>query len=1211
VQGKKLYPENVWGIFKQTSEYVPEELNISKKKGKYQLFEVVFTKIISLIQKNFSWKVTPIQGDGGVDFLGEQTLLNINELDINVRILVGGQCKRGKNKVNSITSLSASLMKMIHNYHPVSIIIGLATEISKKEKIQATNMYEDLSQASVTILEISQIDLLIRQYFEYLEPIFQYSLTSEKISILKSHFSKSSINKRDIEVEVSKSQKGETGTPFSVKIEIKSPLLSENDLRLQYINPQNDNKRSQLVLINPSLSIKNNGIEIIADKGFSKEFVFKFVSYLAGEQPLGKIHIKLGSRIIKDVSLGKIELADRYHPIFYWDPYRYERKRFEDLLNQMSAGRVFAIGIVGSGGSGKTRLSQEFGFYAEQKGVEFFSISHINNLDRPLKLIGDIFCTFVPGSENNLEKGLCIQKRLHQLNPSLAQKSKSLLNYLFSTPLDEKPGTVNKTILIQIFVTLAIGFLQENSLVLHLCDLHWCQNEVLMILSEFVNGLRDLSRHSPTKVLFLFEGRINEILQYHDFGQQTRHSTISFERFVFNNCDERIEIRPLNKKLSEGFLYNLFENSQSFEKRIPTKLIPHQKTLIEGILQYAEGNPFHMIEQIKLLLYKGIINRNERTGLLFLVKPLLSQYSAPNDVEILIRNRFNYIREDSGQLATLIQCVGLIKDRIPRVLFNLLKNQFAPLASEKDLEKTDIISFSKDSFSEVRFRHENYFQVIGNIPILNDQKSIAAKCYLEWMDREKTQEPEFFLDKARILALMEGSTKKDIEDNLLNALDMSEKQDHYHTAGRALEYFLKLQENPEEVFKSGIYEKMISRMTYQSKLAAFIMLTGDWEKASGLYIQLIKLNDSWHQKRLDYYDKNQIENLEYLRYEAVVQLANTYINQLKTHLSISILKSNLKYIAIKAKSENDSLKWNSLKIRALNRLGVAQWHDGNYSDSLETLSQSLFEFKRNLPNNLPNEISVLEHISLLDYGAVLLHRDALNGIEEIEKSIKIVEKIKVSPRYRILADITLVLAKMVQISQKKVKSHNTRLKALLKFEEELKTYYYQARKYGFIQEQSAAGLLIGILGALSLNDYFAKRWFMETISICFHHNRLETLWKAHLNLAQFLLEINEKESSALHTKYAYGIIKKDLSTRKGTQAEYRINYFTLPLAQILRIWRTLDSDNSIELLTKYPFLENMFCKTNQNKLKVDRHKFLKDHVSLIHKGQSDYFLYGA
>jgi hypothetical protein len=97
-------------------DYVWDKLTVNKKlktnlkllqtssfqEKKYQLFEVLFARLMELIQPEFHWEVTPVQGDEGIDLIGKKQLFHIPNFNIEGYLTILGQCKRRKHYRSSI-----------------------------------------------------------------------------------------------------------------------------------------------------------------------------------------------------------------------------------------------------------------------------------------------------------------------------------------------------------------------------------------------------------------------------------------------------------------------------------------------------------------------------------------------------------------------------------------------------------------------------------------------------------------------------------------------------------------------------------------------------------------------------------------------------------------------------------------------------------------------------------------------------------------------------------------------------------------------------------------------------------------------------------------------------------------------------------------------------------------------------------------------------
>ena len=92
-----------------------------------------------------------------------------------------------------------------------------------------------------------------------------------------------------------------------------------------------------------------------------------------------------------------------------------------------------------------------------------------------------------------------------------------------------------------------------------------------------------------------------------------------------------------------------------------TDLLELQRSLIDRIDRSAGGNPFHSLEQVRLLRERGIIGLNSATGLLFMIQPEPVGSDLPESVLASIEVRWQYLRERKPELA--LSALGVCPDR--------------------------------------------------------------------------------------------------------------------------------------------------------------------------------------------------------------------------------------------------------------------------------------------------------------------------------------------------------------------------------------------------------------------------------------------------------------------------------------------------------------------------------------------------------------------
>jgi hypothetical protein len=1191
-----LYPEHIWSLFKSHTRYVPPEISYDTSGKKYQLFEVVFTKLVSLINTSAKWKVTPIQGDNGIDFFGEQHIFELKEMELSASIKIGGQCKRRGFPEDPVKSLSGDIVYMLNELNPVYVIIGFAGEVSELNAERTVKIFTERFQRPFYLFSIKEIDFLIRRFFTQIKPIIVDGLSAPDAKQLIDHFETSQPTKTTFELKysVDKRETCLTGDPFRVVVQVESSLFLSQKMKFWWRRPGYDDKHN-IILIRPAGADSDSGIDIIPHEGLRACIELKFVSYVIGSQDLGEIVVFSEEEIMTTIPLGIVKQEDDYKPRFYWGAFESERIVFTDLINKVFAGSVKTMAINGEGGSGKSRLCFELGTFAEQNGAEFFAIAHVKNYERPYKILGDLLLALIPDYNQEVESPyLFVKKRLGYLNQELAQNVSSTLSLLFDYVSEDQEKVFEMERFIQCLIVLSLNTLREKKLVIHFSDLHWCHSSILTIISEYITRLKKFSSSYQTKILFLFEGR------YHEKSialskSAYEYDTVTFEEFVDRFCDENILIKPLSQENSLHFLENLFENRQSNFSRVSTELIPHQSRLIQEILKYGAGNPFHMIEQIKLLINKNIVIKNERTGLLFLINQIDRNYEVPKKVEDLIAARFEFISANKKSIANLLFCLTLISDEINYDLFCKLKAGLAPEMSMQAIRDFEIVRIPFSKSGIIKFRHENYYSVIRNLDFSPSIVDKGAGIYYEWYDNLKNQTADVLFHKSLIL-LQTSRLQSDVEkiyELLEDSYNLAQKNFQEQLCQRIIAHVLQVS---EMIHYESDEDAIINKMKWKQKLANILLHTGNWIDASRLLEESLTLVN-----KIDLSDSRNKEDLEYAAYLNITQLANSYINQLKTHKSIGILEEHMDYISgklllMKAESPQ-SERWWELVITANNRLGVAYWHDGNYSLALEVLKEAL-QTARSY-RRLKHELNIYEPVTLMDSGAVKLHFNPSEALTEMDAAIDILKQINVSPRYGILAETTRLMGQFFRDTL----ANKLSGKAII-YIKKLETLYLGARKHNYNQEQSAAGLVIGIIYAY-LKSPKSRTYFMEVINTCYNHNLLETLWKAHLNLAQSEMERKDGdiEAAALHARYAEETILRDLLNRSSDERRFRLtNHLRIPIVQIMRIYKKCNIELSEQLMK--------FHKISG--IRPDEvTKGFENRILSIDNGISNYFLYGG
>lgn len=1186
-------------ILRRPISYVPPSIRISRPAKEFQFFEVLSAYIMSLIESDFEWTVTPLQHDNGVDFYGERALFRLPGLETPVTMVIAGQCKASKNVK---TPLPSDLWGLLNAVKPSIVFIFLMTNISRKRIGHAQDIFTSETNRQCRILGLNEIIRLIQLYRADILHLLHQSLSSRDEGVLRTFIERLPTSQSDnIEVKTRLPEKALAGTPFYVHVNVHSVLLCKNTLRVRW------NHSPDILLIKPTELVAPDGFLIEAGVGFCSTLSLKLISYYVGEVSLGELVFEAEGSPIKTVPLGSLSTVDQYHPIFFWEPYHHHRIRFFELLEKAEAHAPEGGAITGQGGAGKTRFCQELGYFAEQRGGEFISVSHPQDLEHPYRIFALLAQELLSDPFDALNPQESLESYIQSLHSKLYQRAKGTIAMIFSN--EDRGGCVfDREAMIQLLLVMLLQKAKTTTYVLHFSDLHWASAEALGILGDLLQRLRKMVADCRASVLFLFEGRVQTNLKYTDTRSTSAQmtSTVIFESFIDRYQLERFDVKPFSTAQSYAFLTHLFENAQSANRRVPKELIPQQELLIGEIARYGQGNPFHMVEQIKLLRQAGLLARNQRTGLIFLTGPPLSSYQVPTSVYDLISLRLKFIEDSSPELGLLIKSVGLIKDRLNAQLFRKLHRSLANHTPDSAIQEIEILNI--DTPSEIRFRHENYYQVVRDFPLKERERQKITEVYLDWYRDLRPKTAEVLYEEALVHTNCLQMKLPVIKSLLTKGLKKAETYHQYQLAIQIIEKLLY--HFPAEITRdSTSVAGLIANFKLRIKLADFSHDLQDWNLGAEQHTRVIADIDHCLEKRT-HFRPTLRSTLDYLRTSSMVDLANCQTDLGRSHQSVYLLTDARKTcdtyfkLGLLANDKEQDL-WSVLYGRVLNRLGEANWMDGNYSEALKAFQDATSVIESKVRR--PKDRLLLHHINYLDYGAVLLHQNPAKAVEMLTKSLSLVPEKGCSPHLKILAGTTVIIGEMVQLFLQD-KGNSLRFRRFLENRAipQLQGEFERAMFYGFKQEQVAASLMIGVSLSL-LNDQRAIQWYMESIETSLRSNNLESLWRGHLNLAQFLASGGETEACFFHCNRARQLLSKDLQGRAPHERVWRQRHLARPLAQIARILPQSELMADLFICT---VLEQIKAEPVIEGLSLNR-AFFSDKIIFFWDQGNEYYPYGG
>jgi tetratricopeptide (TPR) repeat protein len=1190
---------NPWEILRKTTTDVPAEFR-RDAKSTYQVFEILVTEIAKLLERNYTWNVKPVQGDGGIDFIGERLLFDVPTLGVHHRSVIVGQCKArnsGKGR-GSLYEFGVDPERMVEavidefETVPTLLILVTSRHLDKEEQRKGRRTHMAVLRAPALYLGRDEIEHVIGSNLESLRHIFDRYLDIDERSVVLKYFeSRRGFYEPGVRLIVGAAPSAETGQPFTIPVTLKfDRLVRANDLFLRW-NWRERKSRPLMREITPPGIASRQGIQIAESNALERQVNLKLVGYAAGTQDLGSVELLWGERQFK-ADLGTITLVDAYHPRFFSEPFTDVLEQYKTWLDSTSTGNVHVVAVSGLGGSGKTRLCTEFSYEAERRGARCVTLSHPQTADDPYRLVANLLHTLMPESDRSTDPHEALEKYLSDHHPKVAKKAGTLIESLYPRHTSG-PQSIDLTVTTTVLVTLLLDRLSSEMLVLHLSDLHWAHSDVLNILRNAASSVRSLRWDRTARIVFqtrlmlLLEGRRMELNRESVGSSTPGYSTVAWETFAKSPSDPHLDhsvvVEPLTPAQSERFLANIFEGTEHAKTRVPRRLIPHQKTLLSTILARANGSPLYMIEYVRLLRSRQYLATVASTGLVYLSRRIDSTLAAPTEIDRLIQRRLDYVHDGNPGLATLIRAVAFIKDRVPVPLFELLKKRFAPRTPIATIAETDFLLIPSTRVGDVSFRHESYYEALQSTALDPRDRDAIAKIYLRWLSKQPADSAEVLFERGLVLSQLNSPNRAAVERVLATAFDRAERAKKVLLIGRILRHLVDLYPGDENTLQALSGAEFIRHAEYRGRLIRSFTDAANWIPARAEIEQLLRIVESDAAARLT--SDTDRDRLLLLAAEADIQLANIEFHQLRHDLSIGLLRDQLASVRRPRTRRREVVdRWNGIRRHAENRLGVALWFDGQYDEAVNILTRG---FRAGREAGDPR--TIYWHV---DAGAVMMHRDPVRALAMLDRAVRTAPDSRASA----MAEYERGMAELLMLERSGgVHRHLSAIETLAR---RMERVHEISRHHGFTNEEGGAALVAGVCMAL-LGCAEAAEWFMRVITVAGRDSHYEFLWKAHLNLAQLCLDKQEFFPAAdLHAQEAERILRMDLNRRSDTTLPHRLALLALPLAQLHRVWVKRDVDRARQLRVDFPIAEGFVTRKRRNEAGIV-------HVS---RGESDFFL---
>jgi hypothetical protein len=608
-------------------------------------------------------------------------------------------------------------------------------------------------------------------------------------------------------------------------------------------------------------------------------------------------------------------------------------------------------------------------------------------------------------------------------------------------------------------------------------------------------------------------------------------------------------------------------------------LLTLQTSLTEQIHRTSGGNPFHTLEQIKLLREHHVLAQNPETGLLYMIQPPRDELMLPDTVFESIKLRWQYLKARKPELATLLWGASLLEDRIPSALFRHLWRGIGPDLSLAEIEATGFLWAGNGTQADVSFRHENYFQSLRRLETVPTEQRKVVEIYADWFSRFKRLDAFGQFNWARILMQSPVRDADKIRRLLRAALTGARQRSDISLARRVLTNLLDFAwaENAQSTLK---IRSFLECCADEIELCRDLLNTDRLRAAKRVDYLRERIRE-----RLSFQMGTTPTTLEKLQFQlltADLLHAQILFNDRKPSQASDVAAEAVRDIKAlgKARSVAKGSDWQILEMEALHSYAVALALGGEIEHAVNVAEQAV-AIARKLET--PSSLDVMS-----TYANILLAKD-VEAAESILRDCLARSYSSATSRETLDAiTINLGMALLLEAHSLKLSEARSAQEKLAEASQLLKPVFSNSFRVGRYPDAGAAALLLGIISALS-NDGDEVSWFAQAVTASARGRQMETLWRSHINLATALHRTSEKpESLRDHARAGLEILEDTLSPYSQPDRSTRFNLVAIPLAHAVRFLIQLGDEMGLAALERYPLLRNCFQDLRRGVLKQDR-----------------------